>query len=76
MITWRFDRDIEPYLGYLRPELKATSLQPLRQPRTYALKISDTLRGQQVKELVSGKSLTAFGKPPVKPRSTVVLYRP
>ncbi|MGJ8653864.1 MAG: hypothetical protein ACSHX8_11365 [Opitutaceae bacterium] len=44
--------------------------------KTYDLEIPDALRGQQVKNLVTGESFNAFGKTAVKPRSTVVLYRP
>lgn len=44
--------------------------------RTYELKMPDELLGKSVKNLVSGQSFKAFGKVPVKPRSTVVIYAP
>ncbi|MGJ8638533.1 MAG: hypothetical protein ACSHYA_03995 [Opitutaceae bacterium] len=43
---------------------------------TFELEIPRELQGTQMKNLVDGATTTAFGKIPVKPRSTVVLYRP
>lgn len=44
--------------------------------QTFDLQIPNAISGKQVEELVSGHSFKAFGKVPVKPRSTVVIYAP